>query len=127
MNFLLCYVHETWIFLESEDLFTPNGLFKIRNKFSRKNFPILTQKFMPTLGILLEFVSCERGKDDLKLLKYIVWLSSKLSDEIHFLIDFLLRKIENKSGLIRVVFMDHKLLGLVSVEVDGQPLSWQGI
>ena len=34
-----------------------------------------------------------------------------------------MRKIENKSGLVRVVFMDHKLLGRVSVEVDGQPLT----
>ena len=38
-------------YLESEDLFTSNGLFKIRNKFSGKNFPIFSQKFVPTLVI----------------------------------------------------------------------------
>ena len=36
-------------YLEWEDLFTSNGFFKIWNKFSRKKFPIFSEKFVPTL------------------------------------------------------------------------------
>ena len=41
-------------YLESEDLFTSNGLFKIWNYSSGKNFPIFGQKFVPTLNMTLK-------------------------------------------------------------------------
>ena len=69
-------------YLESGDLFTSNGLFKIRNKFSRKKFPYFTQflakssclPYLYTVPDVLIFgaVKC------LKEVKSRFWFTSKM-------------------------------------------------
>ena len=91
-------------YLESEDLFTSNGFFKIWNFFLGKIFPIFGQYFVPTLVMGWKLQAYQKCWIDciLSLSISISWkVLTEDAESVGFFKMLLMKWHENKSCLIR--------------------------